>query len=208
MKRQSKSQRYQLRREFNADTTGRGVPPERPTISVGAKARLNELIAVDGPENPWSDPNERARNHILISLISQSGLRSTEILSLKISDFEFNQPAVSAILIERRRSHSSATTKHRRLPLTDQLAKLTRDYISGARHAIHGAAKHDFVFVKSRDGSPLSGRALSQIFETLRKRFPESLSGLTPIALRKRCYQDWLEGSVVDPKLVRLSSAR
>jgi len=79
----------------------------------------------------------------------------------------------------------------RLLEMNEPLANLTHKYIVGARRSIKGARRHDFVFVASKSGAPLSYQALAKSLATLRNTHPDLFLGLTAHVLRHSWNEDF-----------------
>lgn len=60
----------------------------------------------------------------------------------------------------------------------------TNAYIMNCRSAIRGARKHDFLFVASDTGAPLSIPSLNKIFNVLRQKCPGMPNNIFPHIFR------------------------
>ena len=100
------------------------------------------------------------------------GFRTGELLSLKVSDFDFRRLILS---IERqpddpddeRRDNPRVKGMERELPLSPYLAKRTEAHIRRWRHLRRGRSRDGFLFVSS-SGRPLSRSSVTRLFERLR----------------------------------------
>ena len=149
------------------------------------------LAAVSKPQKGWQSPAMLCRNELIIHLLHKLGVRAGELLSLKVTDFDF---VGNQVLIARRPddkadprlNQPTAKTCDRLLPISNDLAKLTHDYIVKHRRAVKGARRHAFLIVVHKAGSyegmPLSSQGLSKIF--LKLRAETGLHRLTPHTLR------------------------
>jgi integrase len=153
------------------------------------EVRLLEVVnkaAVHG-----KSPAMLCRNELIIHLLDKLGIRAGELLSLKVTDFDF---VGNQVLIARRpddkadprRNQPTAKTCDRLLPISNDLAKLTHDYIVKHRRLVKGAKRHAFLIVVHKEGPcegmPLSPQGLSKIF--LKLRVETGLHQLTPHTLR------------------------
>jgi len=169
---------------------GRNATNQREGISPEALAHLVAVIEPNSPDNPWVGRHARERNALIIHWFIALGLRRGELLGIRISDIDFR---ANQVLIARRaddkndprRNQPNTKTNDRIVPLGDDLARRTREYIFGARRAFADARKkHDFVIVANGRGRPLTLIALNKIFDALRRKCPELPSALGPHLLR------------------------
>lgn len=146
--------------------------------------RFMAVTAMDHPDNPFRDESTRCRNAILFGLLRYTGMRRGELLSLRISDFDFgNEPLVwirrtQDDRYDNRSYQPVAKTKERPLPLPQFLADQIQGYVTTVRAKITPARKHPYLFVAHRKGKglgqPLSQSALgSQIMARMRTVDPE-----------------------------------
>lgn len=155
--------------------------------------RLRDVTAIGSDENPFRDPAVQLRNVIIIELYRATGMRTGELLSLWVEQFQLgHEPTVTV-----RRNHDdvhdprtyqpTSKTKERMLPISDELAKLVQHYILEVRARIPGARRHPYVFVSHKAGKafgkPLSKNGLYRIIERISAASSE-LAGIHPHALR------------------------
>lgn len=160
----------------------RGGSKKRASIDPDSKApppevfaKVMDLVKPDNPKNPFTSLVKN-RNFLMFRILYETGLRSGEILQLKISDIKFSQN-----IIEIRRRHDdpqdiyrpiepNAKTLERDIFITDVLADELRTYITQERRTVTNANKHDFLFVsyKGRSvGKPISLIQFSRIVEKI-----------------------------------------
>jgi integrase len=140
------------------------------------------------------DKRGRLRNFLMVCLLVFLGLRTGELLSLRLQDVRFG--AITSINVVRRAL--SSNDPRRRPPQVKRLGRiliidnprvniLLDNYIMNERQWCidHGKGQESgFLFV-SDEGEPLSADRLRQLFIDLRTRFPDDLpSHLTPHSLR------------------------
>lgn len=141
--------------------------------------RFMAVTAIDHPRNPFKDNSIRQRNAILFGLLRYTGMRRGELLSLRISDFDFgNEPLVWIRRTQddphdKRRYQPVAKTKERALPLPQILADDIQQYVTDVRATIPPARRHPYLLVSHRKdkvyGQPLSQSSLgSQIMARMR----------------------------------------
>lgn len=168
---------------------GRNREQAREGLSDEARARLLDVIRLTAPDNPWKNEHARVRNQLMVRWLYDLGVRRGELLGVRISDINFQ---ANEVLIARRaddpldprRRQPNAKTSDRLLALEEDLAVLTRQYITAQRRAIRGARRHDFLFVANGSGAPLTMAALNKVFVTLRERVPDLPDELSPHVLR------------------------
>lgn len=155
---------------------------------------LQDALDPEGLIRFGRDARGRLRNFLMVSLLVFLGLRTGELLSLRLQDFQCG--AITSISIKRRRLSTNDPRRRppqvkrlgRLLPLdSPRLAILLDDYIMNERQWCidHGKGQESgFLFV-SDEGEPLSSDRLRQLFIDLRTRFPDDLPRhLTPHSLR------------------------
>ena len=152
----------------------------RTTFDPDAKApppevffKVMDLVEPLNPKNPFTKL-VRNRNYLLFRMLYETGLRSGEILQLKITDIKFSQN-----LIEIRRRHDdpedtyrstepNAKTLERNLYIPSELSDEIRAYVIRERALIINANKHSFLFVSNKGksaGNPISLIQFSKIVE-------------------------------------------
>jgi integrase len=170
-------------------TSGRNTLTRREGMSSAALGRLLAVIEPTSPDNPWSGDHARERNALIVRLLLSLGVRRGELLGLRISDINFQ---ANEVLIARRaddpedprKLQPNAKTNDRLLSLEDDMAVLTRRYITGSRRAIKGARRHEYLIVANGSGAPLTLAALNKVFVALRRKCPDLPEQLTPHVLR------------------------
>jgi len=139
------------------------------------------------------DPAVRFRNYVSVMIMLNYGLRPGELLSLLVGDIEFG--AISAIRVTRRPPNPNDKRKPkpqikrngRVMPIDNAaLAKRIDQYIMTWRDKLEEKAiKESDYLILSDEGEPLSQPSMVQLFQLLRKRFPEDLpSNLSAKSLR------------------------
>lgn len=153
---------------------------------------VNQILKVINPqsqENPWSDEHSKYRNELIILWLLNCGLRRGELLNIRISDLNFRG---STVVVARRADDPSdprtnqpkVKTRGREIPLSTGLLDKTNGYIMNLRSRIQGARKHDFLFVSSEIGAPLSIPSLNKMVNVLNKSLAESKSKIFPHIFR------------------------
>lgn len=132
---------------------------------------LFEVIRIGTEANPFA-PYVQRRNRVMILLLFHLGIRSGELLSIKISDIETTSREGYAgfVTIARRADEKSdprvrepnTKTLDRRLPVKDSLLRELYDYIQQDRRRVRNARRHDFLFVTHKEG-PTVGQPMSLV---------------------------------------------
>ncbi|MCW7547155.1 site-specific integrase [Photorhabdus sp. APURE] len=154
-------------------------------------ASLLEAVRVGSESNPFKQ-DVQYRNRLIILMLYLLGIRSGELLNIRISDINFSD---SSVAIRRRPDNMAdprvkqplVKTFERKLPLSQQLAKELRDYITNIRRTFKNARKHEYLFVTHKSGpsqgAPLSSMAYHKAIAAIREVVPE-LNNLTGHKLR------------------------
>ena len=169
----------------------------KPRLGLTEEQRDLFLRAVipGSADNPFGTMS--FRNFVLMTTAFLLGLRSGELLSLKLTDLDLRSwPGY--LIVERRQNdpedtrpfQAMAKTKGRGLPLspelTDAFAQLVEE-----RAQVEAANKHSFVFVNYL-GAPLGERGLRDAYQVLRENCPK-LEKLVNHMLRHDWNDRWTE---------------
>jgi integrase len=165
-------------REHLPSKRWRNIGSARKGLAETNRRRILEVIDPASQDNPWSRDHCRQRNRLIVLWLLHLGVRSGEILGLQIPDINFQS---NEVLVARRaddiedprRNEPNTKTSDRLLPLSNELAALTRDYILTERRRAKGAQLHKYLLVATGSGAPLSKAAFNKIFVTLQKKCPE-----------------------------------
>lgn len=157
-----------------------------------SKNEKSELARVVDPacvDNPWHGDFVRDRNRLIVLWGMGTGLRRGELLGLRIKllDFRRNTADIMRRPDDKKdpRTHQPNTkTRERGIGISEELAYLTHQHITKYRSKVRGAQKHDFLFVATSTGRPLSLAGLSKVFRSIRQRHPSVGEALTSHVLR------------------------
>lgn len=114
------------------------------------------------------------RNKALLEIMYASGLRVSEVVSLQLSQIDFNRQMIRIV---------GKGNKEREVPFHDYAKKWLIDYIDDARNDLmaQGHESHDYVFVNKR-GKPLTNRGVENIidrtmylYDPMRKIHPHTI---------------------------------
>jgi integrase len=162
-------------------------------LSPGQVNKLLNIIDPQHPDNPWARGFStkadaiRQRNQIIVLLFLAFGARRGELLKLHTGDVK-THAAEPTLWIRRRPDDQNdprlrepnSKTQERMLPLDSYVARKLNDYVGKYRRLIPNYKKTPYIFLGTKDGSPLATRSLNEIFEALQEIFP----GIHPHMLR------------------------
>lgn len=156
----------------------------REGLSKDIQNLLLEMTKHSSTTNPWKSEFTKKRNELLFIWLLQLGVRRGELLSLKISDINFQEETF--LILRRaddpddpRRDQPNVKTRGRKLAMPKKIADLTHHHIINDRAKLPHSKRHEFLFVADKTGKPLSTIAVNKIFEQLKnsnKTLPRDLS--------------------------------
>lgn len=151
--------------------------------------RLHEVLDPSSPENPWRPGFNRYRNRLYIYWLLEIALRKGEALALTLEDINFGTGVAEVIRRpdnprDPRKFKPLVKTKERVLRISGSLLDYTEEYLEMRRKFLNLKRKHEYLFVSSRNGEPLSQSAARDIFYTLRKKVPDIPKNLSAHLLR------------------------
>ncbi len=147
--------------------------PDRKAPPPEVFEEIMRIIDCDNPTNPFTFA-VRTRNYLLFRVLYETGMRTGEILQLKITDVDF---ADSVIQVRRRhndpedtkrRFEPNAKTEERDIPISRKLSSELRNYVLYERREIPNTKSHSFLFVSNKGkskGDPLSLIQFSKLVE-------------------------------------------
>jgi integrase len=158
-------------------------------LSEEAIYKLFEVVDRGSPYNPWKNNFTKIRNELLILWLFQFGLRRSELLGLKMSDLDFRSETFNIIRRpddpeDPRLNQPTQKTFGRKIAMPKKIVRLTLDYITKHRTALPQAGRHEFLFVASKTGSPMSLDSVNKVFSKLKESYPDTFTNLTPHILR------------------------
>lgn len=140
-------------------------------------------------DNPYKNPTIRIRNALMFELLYETGIRSGELLALRIEDVDFHFHKLHIKrrhddLLDPRGQQPVVKTLERSIPIKMGFVLRLRKYIMEVRSITLGANKHPFLFVTHHSGK-YQGRPLSdstfrnRILRTATKKNPELFNQIT-----------------------------
>ena len=162
---------------------------QREGLAPKVVDRILKVVDPRSSGNPWHDEHCRYRNELIILWLLYLGLRKGELLNIRISDIDFRQSTVTVArraddISDPRRNQPKVKTRGREIPISTALLDKTNAYIMNLRAGIHGARKHDFLFVSEDKGLPMSVPSLAKIFNVLRNKCPDLPKNIFPHIFR------------------------
>lgn len=154
--------------------------------------RLLAMASPGNPHNPWT-PKNQSRNHSIVSLLNETGLRRGEAAGIKVSDLRDGvvpQIEVSKIIddpADVRKRPPSTKTAARLVTISRELMRHIITYVEVERRRYTKGKTHDFLFVSHQGrtaGEPLDNQSINYIFTRL--GFVAGISKLTPHKLRHK----------------------
>lgn len=164
---------------------GRNQGVREKGLTSEQEAVLLEVIEPGSERNPFEDQPTQIRNQLLIMLLRHLGIRSGELLSMRVSDIDWanNQIVIARRADEKadpRRRQPLVKTLDRRLPMKDTLAQAIHRYIVQIRSKVPGARKHDYLLVTHKSGptqgQPMSRSAFNKVITLISLAAPELAS--------------------------------
>ncbi|MBP0495814.1 site-specific integrase, partial [Roseomonas indoligenes] len=164
------------------------------------RALLLCAIQPGSPENPWG-LGVQHRNQAILATAFRFGLRTGEILSLKVRDFKQSMSPATLTIHRRhddpedpRRDQPVAKTLGRLLEVDEDYRRILSDWITehrADRQRYPDARRHPFMFVNQR-GQPLGKGGFRKIYLAMRHRHP-SLGPIVNHILRHDWNERWEE---------------
>lgn len=145
---------------------GRNQLDREKGLTLEQELTLKEVVRPGSDRNPFEDEATQVRNELIILLLFHLGIRSGELLNIRVSDVDWSK---NQIVIARRaddkkdprRRQPLVKTLDRRLPMKDTLVKSVHNYILHFRRKVPSARKHDYLLVTHKSG-PTEGQPMSR----------------------------------------------
>lgn len=166
-------------------SVGRGLSTDPDTKAPPPEVFDQFMSAVheDSPDNPFKSPDVRFRNSLIFEVMRETGLRSGELLGVRVDDIDFHKGAIAIVrrhdAIEDPRPYQPvAKTRERNIPVKKALTARLKKYIMEVRAKIDHARKHPYLFVTHKHGkyygAPISNSAfIERVLKTATQSYPE-----------------------------------
>lgn len=159
--------------------------PERDLPQVLSRAQVNQLISAPDPKSPLF-----CRDVAILELLYASGLRATELCTLKLRDVNLHVGCVRVL---------GKGMKERVVPLGQAASQAITRYLEQCRPAL--VRGHSEVVFLSRTGKPLDRVALWLLVDRCARR-SGLLNHVSPHVLR-HCFASHLLGGGADLRIVQ-----
>ena len=171
---------------------GRNQLGKEKGLSQEQESALLEVVQPHAERNPFEDEAIQVRNQLANLLLLHLGIRSGELLSIKVKDIDWSN---NQIVIARRADDKkdprikqpTAKTLDRRLPLKDTLVQAIHKYVTHYRRKVPGVRTCEHLLVTHKSGptqgQPMSRSTLNKVICMVRKSDP-SLATLHAHELR------------------------
>jgi integrase len=139
--------------------------------------RLLELTKPHHLDNPWSKLS-RLRNHLIVQLLNETGIRVGALCKLKISDLKTDKPTRVKITrtphdpTDPRLRPAAQKTRAHVSAISPELMQRLLLYINTDRRKYPKAVNHDFIFIAEKGkttGQPISIQSVEYLFKRLSK---------------------------------------
>jgi integrase len=146
-------------------------------ISTDVYFQLLEIAKPHHLDNPWSKLS-RLRNHIIVQLFNETGIRIGAVCKLKISDLITDRPPRIKITrtpndpTDKRARPAAQKTKAHVSAISPELMQKLLLYINTDRSKYPESVSHEFIFVSEKGktaGQPLSIQSVNYLFARLSK---------------------------------------
>lgn len=149
-----------------------------------------ELINPNNSLNPWNGTETRIKNFAIICILLDTGLRSGELLSLKLKDIIFGKKGAKGLKVRRRQgakddprlNQPSTKRSEREVPLSESAFKALDFYVTTVRNKLPQTAQTDYIFLSF--SNHMHGVPLSSIASITNKVREVTGINLTPHKLR------------------------
>ncbi|WP_180125235.1 site-specific integrase [Rhodoferax sp. BLA1] len=154
---------FESRRPSNK---GRNQVGREKGLTHEQEVALLDIVRPGSERNPFEDEATQVRNQLLILLLLHLGIRSGELLNIRVSDIDWlnNQIVIARRADEKddpRRRQPLVKTLDRRIPLKDTLVQAIHNYVIHFRRKVPGARKREYLLVTHKAG-PTQGQAMSR----------------------------------------------
>lgn len=155
---------------------------------------LFEIFRPESELNPFTGEATKIRNRLIFLLLYHLGIRSGELLNIKVGDIDFVN---NQIVIARRADDKGdpridqplVKTQDRRIPIKDTLSQELHSYILNFRRKVPNARKNEYLFVVHKsgptEGGPISKSTYNKVIALVKEVSP-ALNNFTGHSLRHK----------------------
>lgn len=181
-----------------------------------SKVQMRQLLKVARPGsslNPFKEESVQFRNWIVLQILYSTGMRRGDLLSALSEDKPTSHNNNKWLIRKRqadpkdlRNPRPSVKTSERDIQLLPKHSQMMKQYVDKYRWVYRidelGRNKkrrpqHDFLFVSSLDGSPLSLDSINKMLDEIGKAaFPDGSVKLHPHLLRNTFCNEYMEEAV------------
>jgi integrase len=151
---------------------------DRAGLPLKTECLVREVIAPEHKLNPWPI-QVRERNQIAITMMLDQGLRTDELLAIRLKDIDFKG---QKIIIQRNKQPS---IKEYSINIPSRLCESIKNYISEKRSQYPGAKNSDFLFISSSNLSQFSHKSLHHICKAVSEIGDIDLKHFSPVFCRR-----------------------
>lgn len=166
---------------------GMGYDPDSKAPPPEVFEKFMNVVKVDSPDNPYKNISIRTRNALMFEIIYATGMRSGEVLALRVGDVDYNAGKIKIVRrhddpIDPRTRQPVAKTLERNLDIPADLARRIRAYVIDIRSQVVNKRSPPFLFVTHKNGKfqgqPISdtsfrNRILGPVISTNPEMFEE-----------------------------------
>ena len=126
--------------------------------------------------NPFGSDFLRARNHLIWSILAETGMRREEMVKLKVDDVDYSTHRIRI---------RESKTLPRTVPISDKTAQAFHNFIMNHWSKLQAkATAHGRLFI-GENGSPLQNGTVNLVFSRIREGIADVPQNLTPHTLRR-----------------------
>lgn len=136
---------------------GAGFDPDSKAPPPEVFEKFMGVIKVDSPDNPYKNPAIRMRNALMFEVLYETGIRSGELLALRIGDVDYNVGKISIVRrhddpFDPRKRQPVAKTLERNVVISIDLARRLRTYVMDMRSKVINVKTPPFLFITHKQG--------------------------------------------------------
>ena len=168
---------------------GMGYDPDSKAPPPEVFEKFMNVVKVDSPDNPYKNLFIRTRNALMFEVLYETGMRSGEVLALRVGDVDFNAGKIKIVRrhddpIDPRTRQPVAKTLERNLDIPNDLVRRIRAYVMDMRSQVVKMKSPPFLFVTHKrgqfQGQPISDTSFrNRILRPATSTNPEMFGEIT-----------------------------